>query len=147
MQPYRLKNYLRLIEKSVGSEMFQSLYVILDDKTEVDVASGGELSCAIHTSSVLTLAGLIDKPHATVSITIKSMLEAGWVKADKPAKGAVIHWSKSRDGHEHLGFWLDTQKVVSNSEIDKMPILHRERMFDGREPLEYFVFPEFYENN
>lgn len=146
MQPNRYKNYLRLIEKSVGSEMFQSLYVTLDDGTELDVTRCGELSCAIHTSSILALAGLIDKPHATVSTTIKSMLENGWVKVDESLPGAVIHWLESHDGHEHLGFWLDERKVISNSQNDKVPIRHSEKMSDGRVPMAFFVYPDLYKN-
>lgn len=135
------KNYLIKIEASVGSALFKNLYITQRDQS-VDVAKDGELSCAIHVSSILALSGLIDGPHATVGTTLKEMNEAGWQLSDNPAVGAVMYWPAGDDGHEHIGFWLSRGKVISNSAIKRVPVIHNETMLDGRTPTRYYIHPE-----
>ncbi len=85
------KNYLAMINGSVGTRMFQYLYV-KDQTGEIkDVMLAGELSCAYYVSSLLCLFGMIDRPHATVATTVKRMDESGdWEKAAVSELGDVV---------------------------------------------------------
>lgn len=133
------KNYVARIEASVGSELFKHLYVVTDEGETKDVTNNGELSCAVHVSSILTLAGLIDRPHATVNSTLKAMEQVGWVPVAAPLPGAIVLWPQSTDGHEHIGFWLGADAVVSNSNIKRVPVIHGESLIDGRKPVAYYT--------
>ncbi len=120
------KSYLKAIENSVGSKIFNTLYAKnLTTKKVYDVMDDGDLSCAYFTSGLLTLFGLIDKPHATVTTVVNKLLEAGWEKKDedKIKPGDIIVWKNFFDNkgkeHEHIGFALDAENAVSNSAKDK----------------------------
>lgn len=132
------QNYLARIEASVGTTMFQHIYVKDGDQLK-DVAEAGSLSCAQYVSSILTLAGLIDRPHATVKSTIAAMKNAGWYETDTPLPGAVVCWPAGVTHNEHIGFCLGSGKFVSNSTEKRVPVIHSEVMSDGRRPIAFYT--------
>lgn len=140
MKADREKNYLAMIEGSVGANMFRRLYVVDEQGAVQDVANDGEYSCAIFVSSVLTLHGMIDQPHATVTKTTSKMQEHGWSETQQPAPGDVVEWGKSADGHEHIGFVVGEGECVSNSQITGNPQRHMFTMQDGREPIRFWRY-------
>ena len=145
----RLSTYYARIEASIGSPLFRHLYASpgdtpgnaadITDVTDVtDVTDDGELSCAVHVSSVLSLVGLIDAPHATVATTVTALQKAGWQKTMQPTMGAIVVWPAGADGHAHIGFYLSDDEVVSNSTVQRVPVRHGLTMSDGRAP-DYFL--------
>lgn len=136
------KNLLHAIKSIIGSELFRHLYV--QNQTtgqEVDAVDDGQLSCAFTVSSLLTLQGLIDRPHATVATTLAKMQKAGWYKIAEPRPGAVVQWP-ARDGHEHVGFVLEENICVSNSDRKRTPVEHPLKLYDGREPSAFYWHDE-----
>jgi len=119
------KNYLKLIENSVGSKMFRDCF----DKNK-NLTESGRLSCAFFVSSVLYLCGLIPKVHLSVKGVLKDMKKAGWFEIKHLKKGSVILWEK-REGHYHLGFYIGNKKAISNSSKKKTPIVHH-FIYQGR---------------
>ena len=116
------ETYLKMIENSVGSRLFNSLFVKFNDSGEVkDILNNGELSCAFFVSCVLTLVKMIDAPRTTV----KSVLEfvgknINWQEVlDEPQNGDIIFWEElpETDGstHGHVGFALNNLEAVSTS--------------------------------
>lgn len=129
--------YLSRINASLNSTLFQDVYV--NDGTEtVNVTHSGELSCAIHVSSILVMVGLIDRAHATVATTLKDLQTSGWRETQKPHPGAIVVWPQSKDGHDHIGFYISNSQAISNSTSERMPVLHGLTLEDGRSPS-YFL--------
>jgi len=82
---------LKTIENSVGSKIFNSLIVEFKDSGLVkDILNNGEFSCAYFVSGVLSLSGLIDKPHATVKTTTEKLKENNWDKVSDIKSGDII---------------------------------------------------------
>ena len=115
------KTYLKAIENSVGSRIFNINYVKNLTTNEVyDVMNNGLLSCAYFVSGLLTIFSLIDRPHAVVTTVTEKLKETGWEKQNnnKVKPGDVIVWEKLKlngSVNEHIGFVLDDQTAVSNS--------------------------------
>ena len=144
--------YRAKIEASIGSTLFRHLYVDTDDVTATDnssrlaseklpatdVTSDGELSCAVHVSSVLVLSGLLDAPHSTVASTLLAAKAQGWYRTLHPTPGALVVWPAGKDGHSHVGFYVSASEAVSNSTILRVPVRHPLIMKDGRAP-DYFL--------
>jgi len=123
------KTYLSMIENSIGSRMFQYLYIKNKKKNgSINVVQGGQLSCAFFVSNILYFFDLIKSSHATVSGTEKDMRNSGWEEIDKPKKGAVIIWEKIKyqsDGvHSHMGFYMRGKQAISNSFKKQVPHKH-----------------------
>ncbi|HET8575434.1 MAG TPA: hypothetical protein VFM02_04700 [Candidatus Paceibacterota bacterium] len=119
--PMLQETYLTMLQKSVGSKMFQTAYVTVRGKKR-DVLKNGELSCAFFVSSVLRLFGLIKEVHVTVSGTVSDMEKSGWKEIQKPRKGSVLIWepvSEKGEFHGHIGFFLGKSMAVSNSTKNK----------------------------
>lgn len=138
----RRKNYLYAINAVVGSELFRHIYV--RDKTtgrEFDATDDGNGSCAYVVSGVLSLFGLIDRPHATVVTTIEKLKEAGWHETTAPKPGDLLYWPEAGDHANHIGFVVDVdaKTCVSNSSQQGKPILHNFKMSDGREPTVFYT--------
>lgn len=140
LKPQTLKNVLHVARAAEGSAMFQHLFV-KNVKTgqEFDALDGGDLSCAFFVSTVLTMAQLIDRPHATVETTLQKMQEAGWRKATEPSAGAVVYWPGKDQAHSHIGFYLGDNECVSNSSTDRKPKIHGLTLADGRQPECFYV--------
>ncbi|HRV76275.1 MAG TPA: hypothetical protein P5247_02765, partial [Candidatus Saccharimonadales bacterium] len=75
-----------------------------------------------YVSSILLLFGQQEKPHATVSSTIKDIVNHGWKEVDDKSKilsGDVIIWEAiefdEEPGilHPHIGFYVGDNKAVS----------------------------------
>lgn len=136
-----LKNFLATARGAVEARMFQHLYVRDQTGAERDVMQGGELSCAYVVSGILTLYGLIDRPHATVATTLQKMAEAGWQQTETARRGAIVHWPE-HDGHEHLGIMIGDNLCVSNSDTTHMPMLHGLTLSSGVRPRAFYIHAE-----
>jgi len=105
--------YIEVIEKSVGTKMFQNIYALVNG-IKKDVAENGKYSCANFISSVLTTFRLAKNRHATVKSTIKDMEKSGWKKIKKPKIGAVIVWGPwEKSDRNHIGFYIGNNTAVS----------------------------------
>lgn len=134
------KNYLATIKALPTSKMFQHLYVVDENDREFDAAKNGRLSCALVVSSVLQLFNWIDGfTHATAKSTVEAMLKNGWYEIDKPKQGDIVHYPKGADGHEHIGFWMGDNLVISNLSKKTTPAKHEPQMKDGRTPDAYYT--------
>ena len=124
--------YKASIKNSVGSTLFRSLYAKKNDTDEViDITKAGEYSCAFFVSSLLYLAGLIDKQRATVtSLENFCKNEEKWkeIRRENVAFGDVVFWEKRKydDGseHAHVGFILNTKEAVSTSDKKRAVLQH-----------------------
>ena len=135
-----LKNFLASVEGAIGTSMFRHLYVRDETNRESDVLENGKLSCAYAVSSLLTLYGLIDAPHATVATTLKRMAESGWRASDAPHVGAVAYWPEY-EGNEHIGFVVSERECVSNSSKEGTPIRHGMTLSTGVEATKFYLHP------
>jgi len=126
------ETYETAIQNSVGTSLFNSLFVRKRDTGEIiDITENGEYSCAFFVSNILVLAGLLKKAHATVSGLERKIKDDHLWKKINPAHsnlGDVIIWDKitHSDGleHAHCGFVLDAQDAMSTSDRKKMVIKH-----------------------
>lgn len=123
--------YLKMIENSTNTRLFNSLYVLDKNKNKVfDALNDGELSCAMFVSGVLTMLGLIDRPHSTISTVLEKIADYGWKEIDPNnlAPGDIAVWEEVTfdDGtkNEHIGFILNNHEAVSTSYIEKKVIKH-----------------------
>ncbi len=114
-----LKNYLAIIQKSIGSKIFQNLYALVDGEKQ-DILEGGELSCAHFTSFILLHFNLIKKPHATVSGLEKDLIQSGWKKLTEPISGCVVIWGPDNTGHRHIGFCIGGRTVSNSTRLKKI---------------------------
>lgn len=121
IQPLRKETFLKALENSVGTRLFNTMCVRFKDTGKVeDILNDGDYSCAFFVSSLLYLFGAINKPHATVANVMKYMDESDqWrrVGAADIAPGDVLFWEKVRfdDGTEnaHLGIAVTPSEAVS----------------------------------
>ncbi len=130
------ESYLRMIENSVGCNMFRNFYSLIDD-TETDIMRDGDLSCAYFVSSVLVVFQLIKETHSEVVATVKDMTSSGWKEIKKPCLGSVIVWGNKKglsgEIHKHIGFYVGGGVVISNNDINKSPSRHHWTYDDKRE--------------
>lgn len=115
-------SYMAMIENSIGTQMFRSLYVRIDNGPATDVIDG-ENACAYFVSSVLLIFGKIKTPHATVTSTIKDIEESGWVRVDEQnlKPGDVIIWDRRDDENpsQHIGFYIGDSEAISTSSSEQ----------------------------
>jgi len=121
-----LPTYLTVIKTSVGTRLFQHLYVkVKGKKTDI---TNGVYSCAFYVSSILAIFNLIATTHATVEGTKGDMIRRGWKSVNKPKIGSVLIWEpvKSKNGkfHKHIGFYIGNKKAISNSSRKRSPVIH-----------------------
>ena len=142
------KNYLQMIENSLGTLMFRNLFVEDDKGGEKDILNDGRLSCAVFVSSILLLIGEIDRVHGTIDGTVAAMKTAGWkevaggkahaaqIQAAALKPGDVIVWNKIKDfdgkSHGHIGFYFGKKVAISNSTENGFPIKHDYTYFGTR---------------
>lgn len=121
------KNYLEVIKKSEKSEMFRSLWV-KDQGEEKDILKDGQIACAYYVSSILKIFDLISNPHATVSGTVRDMINSGWRETNELKIGNVLVWEEKEfengERHTHIGFYLGDDKAISNSDELGVPKIH-----------------------
>jgi hypothetical protein len=121
-----LESFLAMLNKSVGTPLFQNVYAEVDG-VKKDITNEGELSCALYVSSILSIFGLIDRAHTTVAGAVKAMEQAGWEKTSELEPGVVLVWERPKDGsfnNEHIGFYLEGAKAISNSATQRTPQIH-----------------------
>lgn len=127
-----LETFLTVTRKSVGCEMFQTLYVTRHNGLE-DVIGNGDLACAYYVSSILHMFNLIKGGvHTTVSMTVNDMLDSAWSVSlgSQPQPGDIVVWeeklsSSDRKVHRHIGICIDSVHAVSNDSKTGVPALHR----------------------
>lgn len=135
-----LKNFITSVKSSIGSPMFQHIYVRDGKGRELEVLDGGKLSCAYVVSSLLTLHGLIDRPHATVATTLEKMAEHGWQETDVPGIGAVVFWPEY-NGNQHIGIMIGPDECVSNSSVERTPVKHGLTLSNGVRATKFYTYP------
>jgi len=126
------ETYLKAIENSVGSKIFNSLFIQSKNNNEIsDVLNDGMYSCAFFVSSILYLFKTIDKPYATVkSVSAYFNNDIKWkeIKLTNIEAGDVILWEKIKfdDGSEnaHIGFALNNIEAVSTDYKNKIVNKH-----------------------
>jgi hypothetical protein len=114
---------IALIENSVGSKTFNSLFVRLKKEGKIkDILENGEYSCAFFVSSLLYFTDMINKPRATVKSTEVFLTESeDWEKVnfEKRKEGDVVVWEKqifpSGEEHAHIGFVSEGEMAVSTN--------------------------------
>lgn len=123
------ENYLAMINNSIGSEQYQTLWGMWENGNKEDLTKGGELSCAVFVTSILKLFDLVDKQKATVKGAVELMKETGWKLVEKQEikEGDVIVWkrkTKNDAQHAHIGFYVGNKKAISNSSKLKKVVRH-----------------------
>ena len=96
MIPDIKKTYLKVVENSIGSRIFQNFYVTENNRKK-DILQSGKLSCAFFVSSILKIFNLIDSPHCTVDGAIKDLTKSGWREKEDYSqlpKGSILLWEK-----------------------------------------------------
>jgi len=124
-------SYLKMIENSLGTRLFQNFYVRIRERVPIDAVEGGRLSCALFVSFILNNFGLIKKSHTTVKSTLKDMKDSGWFEINTHSgtvpRGAVLVWERKKIGsaiHKHLGFYIGKNQAISNSFHRRKPVCH-----------------------
>jgi hypothetical protein len=122
------KSFLAMLNGSVGSSAYRHFYgKDGTDSTETDLLQDGRLSCAHFVSSLLLRFQLIATPHLTVSGTIRDLKTSGWKKTEQPRAGDVVVWAPIEEFggmHEHIGFWINETRAISNSSSQGTPVEH-----------------------
>jgi hypothetical protein len=125
--------FITAIENSVGTRIFNSLFVKHKDADEItDILHDGNFSCAFFVSGILSIFQLIQKPCSTVA-TLRETLEhhTDWknINTDTIEAGDVVFWKKVtfEDGsqHAHVGFAIGTHEAISTSDIQKAVSRHQ----------------------
>ena len=127
----------KMIQNAPDTRLFNSLFVRYKDSGEVkDACNDGEYSCAFFVSSLLTLTGYLERPHATVAGLREKMLGLPIQKvelADAQA-GDVIFWDKivfdNGEANEHVGFINSNGKAVSTS-FKKRSVVEHDILMPG----------------
>jgi hypothetical protein len=133
-----LKNYLTVVQASVGTNMFRKLY-FHNGRRAVDVLQNGSLSCSFFVSAILKIFNLIGTPHATVHGTLRDLERHGWHKISKPKPGAIVVWAPQKQKnrpHRHLGIVIEGGIAINHRDHRRTPVRHR---LDYR-PIEYFLY-------
>mgnify|MGYP001591356002 CR=1 FL=1 len=127
------ETYLKVIENSVNSKIFNSLFIQFKDSGEVkDIMNDGEYSCAFFVSSILFLIGVLNKHVATVQ-SLRKLIEEDnkWKRVEvvQIEAGDVVFWDKIKyeDGSEnaHVGFVLNKEEAISTDYKQKMILQHK----------------------
>ncbi len=124
--------YLASILGSVGSHQYQRYFGRRTDGSLIDVTDGGNFSCAVYVSSILTLCYLTTGGvHTTVDETVRDMCESGWypIALTDRREGSIILWDAAgvcSDGrkHRHIGFSIGCDEAISNGPQSRVPQRH-----------------------
>lgn len=144
----RKKTYLKMIENSIGTKLFNSAFVKFKDTGKVtDILNNGEFSCAFFVSGVLTLCKYLDSPHATIKRLKEELIKAGWKKVNKSnlQPGDVVFWERMvfPDGteNEHIGFVLNKNQAISTDYKSRKVTKHHITFNNKRKIIEVFRLP------
>jgi hypothetical protein len=138
-KPKRLyfKSYIKLIQNSVGSNLFRNFYVETPERGEFDSLDDGNNACAFYVSSVLVIFNKLSGIHGTTSNTIKDLEASGWKEVREPKPGDVLVWEvkEFEDGlKDHIGFYIGDGRAISVSETVGAPIEH-DKTFNGKRKI------------
>mgnify|MGYP001584286886 CR=1 FL=1 len=133
MEILKKESYVRAIENSVGSRLFNSLLVRFGDSQEVkDILNDGELSCAYFVSSLLVMHDALRQTHTTVANLKKALSEnPKWseVPLENVEAGDVVFYKKRTfadgSGNAHVGFVLNKDEAVSTDYQKKAVSKHK----------------------
>lgn len=121
------ESYLAMIQNSVGTNMFRTLYALVDGKKQ-DILRQGDLSCAYFVSSILLRFSLITSVHATVDGTERDLKLSGWKHIKAPKVGCIIVWEAAVGArgelHKHIGFYIGKGNAISNDSKKGSPSVH-----------------------
>ncbi|HSX35305.1 MAG TPA: hypothetical protein VLH84_00020 [Patescibacteria group bacterium] len=119
---------MQLIRNSVGTNTYRNFYVRTEGQGEFDSLRDGVDSCAFFVSAVLVLFRKLEGVHGTVARTVQDLERSGWVEVSEPTPGDVLVWEagppSSENPKEHIGFYIDEGKAISNSSTKRTPIEH-----------------------
>ncbi len=134
--------YLAMIQNSLGSKMFRTVYADIDKKKK-NIIENGRVACALYVSSLLVIHKLIPEIHATVDSTVKALEKSGWKKISLPRIGCIIIWEKidfgKNDLHKHIGFYIGNRHAISNSSKKGSPVKH-DVTFNGKRKIELLLW-------
>ena len=120
----RFKNYMLMVHRSVGSDLFRNLYASVDGE-ETDILRDGILSCAYFVSSVLFHCKLIDDLHTTVRGLESNLQRSGWNKIEEPKAGSVSSGNRQNfltvAFADMQGFTSVTRKLLAIGRISAYP--------------------------
>ena len=116
---------MAMVNKSVGTSMFQNLFILDKYNESKDIMKNGELSCARYVSSLLLLTSpdLITRVRATVSGLEKDLRLKEWYVTGQPLIGSIAFWEPLR-GNRHVGFYIGGGRAISNSTSEGIPKNH-----------------------
>lgn len=147
------ESLLAVLEGSIGTSMFRTLYRQLDSRLD-DVIDDGDLACAFYASTILSMFGLTeDGVHTTVTVTLDDMRASGWVEVSSPESLAVVLWGQKMGDdnrpHYHIGFCVNESEAIEHSAVTKSPRkigINELTLHDGspRPPIGYFVHPRLH---
>lgn len=126
IKPLFFETYLKTIENSPGSKIFQDFLAEVNGK-KTNITKNGGKSCAFFVSGIFKMFDLIKNGHVTVKGTLADMKSSGWKKIKYPKKGCILHWEpKEINGkiNEHIGFYIGNKKAVSNGTKNKVITEH-----------------------
>lgn len=121
IEPLQKETYLKMIENSIGSRLFNSIVVRIKDTDKIkDVVNDGEYACAFFASGVLTLAEMLPRTSATVPSLQKQLEQSGkWKEVSDIQEGDVVFWEKvmfeNRKENGHVGFARSNNEAISTS--------------------------------
>ena len=131
MEILRKETYIKMIENSVGTKLFNSI-IIKNETGEVqDLLNDGEYSCALFVSSVLVLHLLLPRARTTVANLEKELTDhKSFIEVPKESieTGDVIFWESVtyEDGSQnrHVGFAISSHEAISTNYIEKCVVRH-----------------------
>lgn len=148
-KPKRLyfETYLKVIQNSVGSNMFRNFYIQTEDKGSFDALDDGDNSCAFYVSAILVIFKKLSGVHGTVDSTTRDLRESGWQEVSSQQAGDVLIWEAQQfeDGlKQHIGFCLGDGRAISTSQKQKTPIEHDEYFGNtDRKIVNIFRYPDW----
>ena len=131
-------SYKRMIENSVGTKMFNSLFIEGSDGNPKDVLNNGEFSCAFFVSSILVLGNLLAKPRATVNSLYDELSKSSdfiEISESDLDSGDIIFWEEIEfeDGskNKHTGFYIGNKEAISMVYLKKEVARHHYKDFSS----------------
>lgn len=112
----------------------------------MDVANGGDDSCAAFISHVLVKTGLLSRTRSTVHTLLDAVEQRGWEPTTEQVVGGIALWGFREDVtpaagqiYGHVGFYVGNDTCISHSSIEFVPVQHPPILSDGRLPLAHYA--------
>lgn len=130
MEILRKDTYVKMIENSINTKLFNSI-IIKEDEVTKDLLNDGEYSCALFVSGILFLNLLIPRTRTTVNNLEKDLIEYKnfiEVPSDDIQDGDIVFWESVtyEDGSQnrHVGFAISNTEAISTNYIKKCVVKH-----------------------